>query len=113
MTTEKSQEAKWISETPTETLEFAKWGKWTVRGLLAEEDFQIQDRYMTVDARTGKTSIDTTGMRIETIQAGVLESPHGAKPPTNVLRKIPAGMANRLLDAIKKLGTPGEVVEKN
>jgi len=99
---------------PVTTLDFGtKWGKWKVRGLLAEEDFKAQDDYMQIEAATGKTKIDTVGMRITVIQMGTLDSPDGPHPPSNMLRRMPAGMANKLLENIKALGNPGGEVAKN
>ena len=108
---EKSQVA---TDMPTETINFGNtWGKWTVRGLYAEEDFKLQDDHMTVDMKTGQTNIDTSGMRFSTIQKGCLESPHGDNPPTNVLRRLPSGVASKLLEVIKALSSPEPIVEKN
>lgn len=99
---------------PVDTLDFGeKWGKWKVRGLLAEEDFQAQDDYLQIDMTTGKQKMDTVGMRIQVIQLGIIDSPEGPHPPTNYLRRMPSGIANKLLEKIKALGTPGGVVTKN
>jgi len=99
---------------PTEVLDFGdRWGKWKVRGLLAEEDFKAQDECMTIDATTGKQAIDSVAMRINMIKLGTLESPDGPHPPTNMIRRIPSGMASKILASIKKLSTPGGEAEKN
>lgn len=99
---------------PTEILDFGDvWGKWTVRGTLAEEDFKAQDECMTIDVRTGKTALNTATMRINLIKLGTVDSPHGAHPPTNVLNKLPSGMATRLLEVIKRLSSPSQVDIKN
>ena len=112
MTKKEGQAPVW-TDTPTKKLDFGKWGKWTVRGLLADEDFNLQDKYMTVDGRTGKTSIDTSGMRIAQMQLCTLDSPDGVSPPTNKLAKLPAGMASRILSVSKELSNPEVEEEKN
>ena len=109
MTEEKSQAAK----EETITREFKGIGKFTVRPLKTGERLKIQSDAMTVNQRTGEMDIDAKAASLKELQACLVESPEGPKPPLPYLENLLCGMVEVLSKDVKKLSNPESDVIKN
>jgi len=93
------------------TITLEGYGPFTVRGLLAGENFDLVDKATVIDK--GVQKFDRGKYNFDSISLCIEDSPDGPHPTTIYLRGMLSGAVKTLEEEITKLSTVKQIEEKN